>query len=254
MEQCGCEGIAVANAFDYKNAFSRSIGWVTEPELEKLRTSRIAIAGMGGVGGSHLLTLSRLGIGHFSISDMDTFEEANLNRQAGASMPSLGLPKVDVLADLALGINPELQIRKFPQGISSQNLDEFLADVDLYVDSLDFFAMEIRRQVFAACTERRIPAVTAAPLGMGAALLCFLPGKMSFEEYFRLEGQPEKEQLIRFLVGLSPALLQFPYLVDKSRVNFGAGKAPSTPMACELCAGIAATYVLKILLDRGRVL
>ena len=74
-----------------------------------------------------------------------------------------------------------------------------------------------------------IPAITAAPLGMGAALLCFMPGQMTFEDYFKMEGHSEEERQIRFLVGLSPAMLQMGYLVDDSRVNLKAQKGPSTP-------------------------
>ncbi len=241
-------------SFHYDEAFSRNIGWVTEAEQRRLRAKRVAIAGLGGVGGSHLLTLTRLGIGRFHIADLDTFELANFNRQAGASMRHLGRPKVEVLEELARDIDPELEIRAFPRGVNAGNLEAFLEGVDLYVDGLDFFALEARRAVFAACAEKGIPAVTAAPLGMGVALLNFLPGKMTFEEYFRLEGQPEEEQLLRFLLGLSPAMLQAGYLVDDSRVNLDAHKGPSTPMACELCAGVAATQALKILLGRGKVI
>lgn len=243
----------MVESFDYQDAFSRNIGWVTASEQQALRTKRVAIAGMGGVGGSHLITLSRLGVGAFNISDMDTFEVGNFNRQAGASIASVGRPKVDVMEEMALAINPELDIKKFPQGIDEDNLGRFLQDVDLYVDSLDFFSVPIRRAVFAACAEKGIPAITAAPLGMGAAFLCFMPGKMTFEEYFRLEGQPEKEQLVRFLVGLSPAMLQMRYLADRSKVDFANRKGPSTPMACEICAGLAGTYALKILLNRGKL-
>lgn len=53
-------------AFDYDKAFSRNIGWVTPEEQLILRTKRIAIAGLGGVGGSHLMTLTRLGVGKFN--------------------------------------------------------------------------------------------------------------------------------------------------------------------------------------------
>ncbi len=240
-------------SFDYRSAFSRNIGWVTETEQEILRSKRIAIAGLGGVGGSHLLALTRMGIGHFNISDFDTFELANFNRQAGATLTHIGRTKVEVLAEMALDINPELGIRQFPDGINTDNLDDFLDGVDLYVDGLDFFAIEARRVLFAACAAKGIPAVTAAPLGMGVALLNFLPGKMTFEEYFRLEGESEDEQLLRFLLGLSPAMLQMPYLVDDTRVDLDAHKGPSTPMACELCAGMAATHALKILLGRGKV-
>ena len=240
-------------AYDYHVAFSRNIGWVTETEQAVLKTRRVAIAGLGGVGGSHLLTLTRLGIEKFSISDLDTFELANFNRQAGASLRHIDQPKVDVLAELALDINPNLDIRLYPKGVNRENLDEFLKDVDLYVDGLDFFAVDTRRAVFAACADNDIPAITAAPLGMGVALLNFLPGKMTFEEYFRLEGQPENEQLVRFLLGLSPAMLQVPYLVDDSRVDLKNHIGPSTSMACELCAGMAATHALKLLLNRGNV-
>jgi hypothetical protein len=88
---------------------------------------------------------------------------------------------------------------------------------------------------------------------MGVALLNFLPGEMTFEEYFRLEGQEEQEQLLRFLLGLSPAMLQMRYVADKTRVDLEAQKVPSTPMACDLCAGFAGTQALKILLNRGDV-
>jgi len=125
--------------------------------------------------------------------------------------------------------------------------------VDLYVDGLDFFAFEARRATFAACARNGVPAITAAPLGMGAALLNFLPGRMTFEEYFRLEGLSEEDQAVRFLVGLSPAMLQRGYLADRRAVDLSAHQGPSTVMACQLCAGVAATEALKIMLHRGKV-
>ena len=219
-----------------------------------LRKKRVAIAGMGGVGGIHLLTLARLGIGAFSISDLDVFELVNFNRQAGAMMSTLEKPKAETLARMAKDINPELDIRVYPQGISRENVDRFLADADLYVDGMDFFAFEAREAIFSACHRLKIPATTAGPLGMSAALLNFLPGKMSFEEYFCWEGQTEEEKSVRFLLGLSPARLQFSYLADPTAVNLAERRGPSTGMACQLCAGMAATEALKILLGRGKVL
>jgi molybdopterin/thiamine biosynthesis adenylyltransferase len=92
--------------FDYAEAFSRNIGWTTAEEQRVLARSRIAIAGLGGVGGSHLLTLARLGVGNFNIADFDSFEIQNFNRQVGATLSHLGEPKVDVLRRLAFDINP----------------------------------------------------------------------------------------------------------------------------------------------------
>src|ERR1700676_4798691 len=120
---------------------------------------------------------------------------------------------------MARDINPQLDLRIFPDGVSRASLGRFLADVDVYVDGLDFFAFDARRATFAACARLGVPAVTAAPLGMGASLLTFLPGRMSFEEYFHLEGLSEHEQAIRFLIGLSPAMLQRAYLADPGAVD-----------------------------------
>ena len=240
--------------FRYDEAFARNIGWVTEAEQAALRGKRIAIAGVGGVGGVHLLSLARLGIGAFHVAEMDTFDLVNFNRQAGAMMSTLGRPKVDVMVEMARQINPELDIKVFGEGVNAGNLDAFLDGVDLYVDGLDFFAFQARRDTFNACHAKGVPAVTAAPLGMGTAVLSFLPGKMSFEEYFRLDGCDEDEMAVRFLLGLSTAMLQRGYLADPSRVDFAARRGPSTIAACQLCAGVTATEALKILLGRGEVL
>jgi molybdopterin/thiamine biosynthesis adenylyltransferase len=108
------------------------------------------------------------------------------------------------MADMARAINPDLDVVKFPDGISASNLDAFLEGVDVFVDGLDFFAFEIREKTFAACYAKGIPAVTVAPIGMGAAMLNFLPGRMTFEQYFRFEGASEPEKALRFLLGVAP--------------------------------------------------
>ena len=240
-------------SFDYATAFSRNIGWLTEAEQQALRGKRVAIAGMGGVGGVHLTTLARLGIAKFHIADLDRFEVANFNRQAGANMSTLGMPKVDVLARMALDINPECELEVFPGGVNESNLSRFFRNVDVYVDGLDAFAFDAREAVFAYCAREGIPAITVAPLGMSAALLNFLPGGMTFEEYFRLAGCSEAEKAIRFLVGFAPSLLHRRYLVDPTRVNLAEGRGPSTGLSCQLCAGVAAAETVKILLGRGKV-
>lgn len=240
-------------AFSYEQAFSRNIGWVTRAEQQILRGKRIAIAGMGGVGGVHLLTLARLGIGAFHVADFDTFDVQNFNRQVGATLSSLGKPKAEVLAEMARDINPELEIKVFEKGMDAENPDPFFDGVDLYIDGLDFFAFEARKAAFAACAKKGIPAVTAAPLGMGTAWLSFLPGQMTFEDYFRWGNLPDQEKGLRFLLGLAPAGLHFGYLVDPSAVNLEERRGPSTIMACQICAGMAATEALKILLGRGKV-
>jgi molybdopterin/thiamine biosynthesis adenylyltransferase len=240
-------------SFDYASAFARNIGWTTEAEQAVLRQKRVAIAGMGGVGGFHLLTLARLGVTRFHIADLDSFELANFNRQAGATMSTLGRPKVDVLAEMARDINPECDLDLYAAGVDERNIERFFTGVDLYVDGLDAFVFDARERVFAHCAEKGIPAITVAPLGMSAALLNFLPGRMTFAEYFQLEGRSDLEKAVRFLVGLAPSLQHRHYVVDSTRINLRERRGPSTIVACQLCAGVAAGEALKILLGRGKV-
>ena len=219
-----------------------------------MRSKRVAIPGMGGVGGFHLLTLVRLGIGSFNISDMDVFEVANFNRQIGADMSTIGFEKSEVMAEKARLINPELDIKTFPEGISKDNLDAFLEGVDLAIDGFDVFVLNMRFLFFKACHDKGIPVITAGPFGMGTAYLNFMPGKMSFADYFGLsEDMPEEEKILHFVAGFAPAALHRASLVEPWRLDINAKKAPSTPMGCSLAAGVAGAEALKILLGRGKL-
>jgi molybdopterin/thiamine biosynthesis adenylyltransferase len=250
--------------FNYEEAFSRNIGWVTKEEQQILRNTKVAVGGLGGVGGDHTIVLTRLGISNFHISDLDEYDVPNFNRQAGANMSTLGKPKAAVMEETILGINPEATVKNFDSGINDDNLEDFLEGVDIYVDSLDIFCLDIRRKVFRRCYEKGIPTITAAPMGMGTAFLVFMPGKMSFDEYFAIvdpaqnASENEKElifndNIIRFVIGVSPSVQQRHYLVDRSSVNFLKQKVPSTCMGISLAAGALCTNVLKIILNRGVV-
>lgn len=237
--------------FDYQQAFSRNIGWVTQAEQARLRSARVAIAGLGGVGGAHALTLARLGIAHFSLADFDEFGVHNFNRQAGAFMSTVGQAKAATMARMIRDINPEADIRLFEQGVTPDNVGDFLAGASVYVDGIDFFAMPARRLLFETARRLGLPAVTAAPLGIGVSLLYFDARGLSFEDYFRLEGHGRDEQLARFVAGLSPAMLQRSYLADPQAVSFKEQRGPSTVMSCDLCAGLMGASVMKLLLGRG---
>ena len=130
---------------------------VTPAEQRVLRGKRVAIAGLGGVGGAHLLTLTRLGVGAFRIADFDTFDVANFNRQSGAMPSTLGRSKAEVLSGMARDINPGAGTagvwrRRF--GGQSGSLSCWS---DLYVDGLDFFAFSARRAMFPACARWAFP-------------------------------------------------------------------------------------------------
>lgn len=240
--------------FLYDDAFSRNLGLVTQTEQDRLKNAHIAIVGMGGVGGSHLLTLVRMGITRFSIVDFDIFEQPNFNRQIGASMATLGRRKVDVLAEMARAINPDLELRIQESPLAPEDFATFLHDVDVVVDGLDFFVLETRARLYDYCAARKIPFVSAGPMGLTTAWFVWKPGAMLPSRYFRWDQARTVEQkALHFLLGLSPRLLQRAHIVDMARVNFKAHKGPSLAPACMACSAVAASEVLKLLLKRGKV-
>lgn len=235
----------------FEEVFSRNIGIITKDEQERLTSACVAIPGLGGVGGAHLVALARAGIGKFHIADFDVFEPVNINRQYGARSSTFGQAKLDVLFHEAKDINPFLEIKAFPKGLSTENLDVFLKDVDVVVDGLDFFAFDIRRMLFKRAKELGVPVVTAGPLGFGTALLVFDPKKSpDFDDYFAIRpGMNEVEKIMAFAIGLAPKGLHMSY-IDPDSVDISSQKGPSLSAACFLCAGMAAAEVLRILLGR----
>jgi len=231
-------------------AFSRNLGILTPEEQYKLGRARVAVPGLGGVGGLHCLTLARTGLGGFHLADPDTFELVNCNRQFGATMPRLGQGKLEVMAEEIRKINPHAVITPFPVGLTAENLDAFLLDIDIVVDSLDFFAFGIRRALFNRSRQLGITVVTAAPLGFTSSTLVFTPQSMSFDDYFDIhDGLSERECLLRFAVGLAPRGLHLGQM-DPSRVSLDSGQGPSLAIACLLCAALAATETVRRITGR----
>ncbi len=248
------EGAGSIAGFDYDLAFSRNLGLVQPEEQRRLRQSRVAIAGLGGVGGVHLTTLARTGIGKFHIADFDHFEVQNFNRQAGALMSTLGRQKTQVMEAMVRDINPEVSVQTFPQGISAENVADFLDGVDVVVDGLDFFAVAARDMLYSAAYTRNIPVVVAGPIGASAAFLVFLPGQMRWQDYFAMDlARSEVDKYILFGLGNAPRATQLPYM-DRKYVSLKEMRGPSLALAVQLCAGVAAAETLKLLLKRGRTL
>ncbi len=239
--------------FEYSEAFSRNLGWFSENEQSLLKSKKIAIAGMGGVGGIYLLTCARLGIQNFHISDFDTFELGNFNRQVGSMVSTIGQSKSKTMIDLALDINPHIKITSFDEGINENNVEQFLDGCDFYLDGMDLFEMKVRRLIFNTCDKLSIPAATHAPLGMGSAYMTFDHNSPKFDEFFDFSRYPESLHPILFVVGLAPKGKHMSYMMDFSRVNFQNKKVSSTFMGCLLCAGTSVTEMAKYLLKRDYV-
>ena len=241
------------DGWSYPAAFARHRGLISVDEQDRLRRAKVAIVGMGGVGGIHLITLTRLGIGGFHIADPDTFEVANFNRQFGANLRNLGRNKAEAMAEEARSINPDLQVRVFAEAITEQNVGAMLEGVDVFIDGIDFFAIDARRLVFREARRRGIYAITAGPIGFSAAWIVFAPDGMTFDDYFDIHDDLERiDQLVAFIVGLTPKATHLAYF-DLSQVDAKSGRGPSAGLACQLCGGVIGAETVKILLGRAPI-
>ncbi len=240
--------------FDERLAFSRSLGWLTEVELKKLSTVHVGIIGMGGVGGQYAEILARLGVGKFTICDPDRFAIENTNRQNECKVSNYDRSKVEVIDELIRDINPSAQVKIIPGALKSSDVPLFCSGIDMYLDALDFFEIDLRLEIFREMRRVGKPAVTVAPIGMGAACLAFTKDSMSFDAYFGLhESTDPVERSFKFLTGLAPSLQQRHYVQESDRVDFKNRKTPSLPIGVYACAAVTATMVVKLMLGRGKV-
>ncbi len=118
--------------------FARSAPLYGEKGMERLRNARVAVFGVGGVGGYAAEALVRSGIGAIDLFDNDVVGETNLNRQIIALHSTLGQPKVDVMARRLTDINPQLRITAHQMFYLPDNADEIdLTRYDFIVDAVD---------------------------------------------------------------------------------------------------------------------
>lgn len=238
--------------YDYFEAFSRNLGFLSKEEQTRLKNARVAIAGLGGTGGAQVHALARMGIGRFHLADPDTFELVNFNRQSGATMPNIGRLKTDVARETILAINPEAEIQTFEAGINADNIGRFLDGVDVVVDSLDFYCFEERFLLYSNARECGLWVLTAPPLGFGFTLIMFDPKGMKFEDYFGFKpGMSERQRVIALIAGIAPKPFMFKYL-DRSRPDFEGRRLPSVGAAPFMIAGVIAAEVTRLLTGKGR--
>ena len=240
-------------AWSYREAFTRNLGLISSAEQERLRASRVAIAGLGGVGGIDLVALARLGIGKFTIADPDIFEMRNTNRQYGAMVSTEGRYKADVMRQIVHDINPEADVRVFREPIGPENADAFMEGADVLVDGIDAFEIDLRRLLFRKARDRAIHALGAGPVGFSTVWVIFGPKSMTFDRYFDLSDRMNDiEKFVAYVVGMAPASLQRNYM-NLAYLDVENRTGPSAGLACHLASGVVAAEVLKILLQRGRI-
>lgn len=146
-----------------RNEFSRSQILLGKRSMERLRESRVAIFGIGGVGGFAAEALVRSGIGHLLFIDNDEVSLTNLNRQIIADHTTIGKKKVEVMQERALRINPAAEIKALPLFFLPDTPADFLNGCDYIVDAIDTVSAKLA--LVEVAREKGIPLISSMGAG-----------------------------------------------------------------------------------------
>lgn len=144
--------------------FSRSLPLLTEQGALNLQNAKVALFGLGGVGSYTAEALARSGIGHFELIDHDLVEPSNLNRQLCALQQTIGLPKVTVVKQRILDINPQANINIHQVFYNADSSLDFLpSDLNYIVDAIDSIQSKI--DLIVQAHRNQIPIISAMGTG-----------------------------------------------------------------------------------------
>jgi len=205
--------------------YYRNLGAISPLEQVKMLQSKIAIIGAGGLGGTILELLARMGIGKLTIADQDITVDSNLNRQLLSNETNLGQKKTEAAVKRVKEINSSVEIVGFSIFIGSDNVKKIIEGAEVVVDALDNLPSRFVLQ--KACRDLKIPLVHGAIAGFNGQLSTIFPEDKGLESIY----------------GLNKDLPE-----HGSELELGA---PTVTPA--LIASLEAQEVIKILLKRGKL-
>jgi molybdopterin-synthase adenylyltransferase len=209
----------------YPRRYLRNRDSISLQDQLKLAESRVAVVGAGGLGGTVIQLLGRIGIGKLTVVDCDVFDETNLNRQAFCTRDWVGQPKALAVQAQLKSINPAAEVLAHVVRIDSANGPEILAGCQVIVDALD--NVKDRLTLESLAKRMGIPFVHGALAGFEGQLMTVFPQDSGLKQIY---GSGDE--------GSS----------SSNRPEFLLGVPSITP---SLVATLEAMEVLKILLNRG---
>ncbi|MBU4047402.1 HesA/MoeB/ThiF family protein, partial [bacterium] len=205
--------------------YHRNLGAIGPSEQVKLLQSKVVIIGAGGLGGTVLELLARMGIGELIIADKDIIGDSNLNRQILSTETNLGQSKTEVAVKRIKEINSSIEIVGHSVFINSDNVEKIIEGAEVVVDALDNLPSRFVLQ--KACRDLKIPLVHGAIAGFNGQLTTIFP----------------QDKGLELIYGSNKNLPE-----HGSEAELGA---PTVIPA--LIASLEAQEVIKILLKRGKL-
>jgi adenylyltransferase/sulfurtransferase len=155
--------------------YIRQIMLFGEEGQEKLKESKVFVAGAGGLGSPVSTYLAVAGVGKIIIADFDFVEKSNLNRQFLHHEKDIGRNKIESAKEKLLSLNPEIEVEVIKEKITDENADYVVPTCDLIIDALDNF--DTRHVLNRLAVKRKIPLIHGAVSGYRGQVTTIIPGK-----------------------------------------------------------------------------
>lgn len=195
--------------------FSRNYGFWSEAEQQALLNCRVAIAGVGGVGFQVGTKLARMGVSSFSIADPEDFEPQNANRVPGATTATYGRSKAEVFREQVREINPDAVVHVYRDGVTVDNVGEFLSGATIVFDESETTHPEIGTTIARTARAMGIPDILVVNVGFAAQVTAFHPrGRFTFERFMGLSETAPLDEIAASEVDYSRFLPYIPPYSD----------------------------------------
>ncbi len=195
---------------------ARNYGFWNEDEQRALLAARVAIAGVGGDGYQLGLKLAQQGVQNFSIADPEVFEPENTNRVPGAKQSTYGMNKAEGFRQELFDINPEAKVRIFTEGVTQDNVADFMSGATLLLDESELTKPAIGTMLARQARRQNIPNLLVMNIGFAAQATSFGPqARATFERFMGVpDGMPIDEINEAVSVDLSRCIAYIPPYLD----------------------------------------
>ena len=231
------------------DAFQRTRLLIGDENFSKLQKSTVAIFGIGGVGSFTVEALARAGVGHLILIDKDVIDVTNINRQIHALTSNVGKPKVEVMRERILNINPSARvdaIQKFY--LTDEDAENFfICRYDYVIDAIDTLTAKIN--LVLECQRRNIPIVSS--MGAGNKLD---PARFKVDDIYKTSTDPVAKVMRKKLRELGIKNLKVVWSDEMPRkisVDTGEKVIGSISFVPSVAGLILASEVVKDLIQGG---
>lgn len=173
---------------EYNEFYTRNSGYISEALQEKIRTTRVLIAGCG-VGSPIAEACVRLGFINFILADLDVVAKHNLNRQSYV-YADIGTLKVDALERRLKAINPDVSVTKYVEGVTKENVKEMVESSDFVFDTIDFLVLSTIVALHDEAHAQRKPIISGTTAGWGASAAYFPPSDAPYCDFRKIFNLP----------------------------------------------------------------